>query len=313
MAGRRQRRGREQHFERRGVQELADFAKHWIRLVAIGLAATVVYLEAKNAPLDGIARIIDNTSLIKFGLFIFFIGWGWGATDDTRIQKRGYASDPELGRIGVKEWAGIILFIALFATLFFIPDRPVWFQLTLLGLIVVNSWTWRVIFDRTRSVIGATYEQCAAPGGARNTAALAKLLLVCEYMNGPWQRRRFLTLIMLAALQVPVAYLVASGAMAGYAAGVEINGVPGAVLVGYLPGTLFLLYVLISEIWMKVFRIRIFSDLETIDWIEAHFTLGKQRDCPLPQPHLAGALDFQPSSNANYEGKGPLHYFTSNA
>jgi hypothetical protein len=130
-------------------------------------------------------------------------------------------------------------------------------------------------------------------------------------MNGSWQRRCFSTLIGLAALQVPLAALVASGRLAPFAAGFSVNGVRGDVLFGYLPGALFILYVLISEIWMKVYRIRIFSDLETVDRLESHFTLARRRDCPLPTPHLAGAFDFTAPSNSNYGGHGPLRWFTS--
>ena len=90
-------------------------------------------------------------------------------------------------------------------------------------------------------------------------------------------------------------------------------GVPGEVLIGYVPGTLFIVYVLVSEIWMKVFRVRIISDLTTIDWFEAHFSLGRQRDCEPPLPHLVGAFDRSLPSNANYGGHGPLRWYTSSS
>jgi hypothetical protein len=309
MAGERKR-AREEHFEKKGVEDLAEFADHWIKLVAVLLAAGVGYLEFRNAQLEGFAKFVDNTSLIKAGLFIFFLGWGWGALDDTRIQARAYSMDPERGRIRIKEWVGIALFLALFITLFVIPHLPGWFQLTLLGLIAVNMWTWRVIFERTRPLIEATYKECSRTGGSRNMVALAKLLLVVEYMNGPWQRRRFITLIAFAALQAPVAFLVASGRLAPIGAGSSLYGVSGDVLIGYLPGLLFIFYVLISEVWMKVYRIRIFADLRTAEWLEAHFTLSKQRDNPLPEPHLAGAFDFAPASNRNYGSQAPTRLFT---
>ena len=305
------RRKRDSHLEERGVKELADYAVHWIRLAAIVLGGAVGYLEFRNAQLHGFAQAVDNTTLVKVALVIYFIGLGWGALDDTRIQKRGYRNDPELGKIGFRERAGMVLFLGLFGTLLFIPDRPGWFQLTLLALICVNFWTWRVIFDRTRAVIDATYRECVSATGSRNTANLAKLLLVVEYMNGPWQRRRFFTLIGLAAVQVPIAFLAEAGRLAPLPMGRSLFGVPGVVLIGYLPGLLFIGYVLVSEIWMKVFRVRNFSDLITIDWLEAHFTLGKQRDCPLPTPHLVSTFDFALPSNENYGGHGPMRWYTS--
>jgi hypothetical protein len=310
MAERGRRRARDDHFQQQGAKDLVSFAEHWIKLVAIVLAAGVGYLEFQNARLEGFARAVDNTTLIKFGLCIFFIGWGWGALDDTRIMGRGYKKDAQLGKVKAQQWVGMALFIALFVTLFLIPHWPVWFQLNLLGLISVNMWTWRVIFNRTLSLIDSTYSDCKAGSGSRSMIALAKLLLVVEYMNGPWQRRRFVTLIAFAAIQIPIAFLVASGRLAPYGAGRSFYGVPGDVLIGYLPGLLFIAYVLVSEIWMKVYRVRIYADLRTAEWLEAHFSLAKQRDCPLPEPHLAGAFDFAPASNRNYGSRGPTRLLT---
>jgi hypothetical protein len=144
--------------------------------------------------------------------------------------------------------------------------------------------------------------------------ALAKLVLVTEYMNGPWQRRRFLVLALLAIAQIVLAVLIRSGALAGYGAGVTINGVSGEVLMGYLPGAFFILYILISEIWMKIYRVRITSDLRTIDWIEENFALGKARGVTPPTPHMVGPFDFSPTSSQNYVGRGgPMRWFISSS
>ena len=310
MDGGRRRAARDSHYEERGATDLAEFAAHWVKLAAAILVLVVGYLEFREAQLEGFAKFVDNTTLIKFGLCIYFVGFGWGALDDTNIQKRAYLKDPDRGRVHFKQWTGMGVFLALFATLFFIPHEPVWFQLDLLALIAVNMWTWRVIVERTTPMILTTHAECKAASGSANMIRMAKLLLVVEYMNGPWQRRRFISLILFAALQIPVAWLVETGRLQPLGAGTELFGVSGEVLLAYLPGLLFILYVLVSEVWMKVYRLRIFADLRTADWLGAHFTLAKQRDCPLPEPHLAGAFDFTPASNRNYGSRGPMRLFT---
>lgn len=302
------RRNRDKVTQVRGVEELAKFAVRWIKVVALILGATVTYLELRHAPLDGFTRSFDNSSLMKIGLVVFFFGWLWGATNDTEIQRAGYCRDPDEGEIGGREIAGILVFLAVFATLFFLHDALVWFQAALLIFIIVNTWTWRIIFRRTKPIIKASYTDFASETVSRDNCSLAKLVVVTQYVNGPWQRLRFVTLIFLAALQLLVAILVSKQVVAPYVAGFSVNGVPAAVLVGYLPGTLFILYVLISEIWMKVYRIKVFSDLRTIDFLEQHFALSKRRDAPLPKPHLAGLTDFSPTLNENYVGYGPLKW-----
>jgi hypothetical protein len=294
--------------EERSVDWLAANVVRWIRAVALVLGSTVAFLELRNAPLDRITQSFDNSALMKIGLVIFFFGWWWGATHDTDIQYEGYCRDPKKGRIGFEEALGIVVFIAVFSLLFILHNRLVWFQALLLLFISVNTWTWRIIFRRTIPMIQASFRKFA-DAESRNIASLAKLLVVVQYMNGPWQRRRFIALIFLAAVQLAVAVLVQSGVLGASVAGLSVRGVSADVLVGYLPGTLFILYVLISEIWMKVYRIKVFSDLETIEYLDRHFSISKRRDAPLPEPHLARLTDFRFSDNRNYAGHGPLDWF----
>lgn len=294
--------------EERGKDRLAATVVFWIRAVAFVLGLTVAFLEVTNAPLDRLTRTFDNAALMKLGLVVFFFGWLWGATADTEIQSEGYCRDPKKGRIGLEEAAGIIVFIAVFSLLFVLHDRLVWFQVLLLVFIIVNTWTWRIIFRRTIPMIEASYVQFAERAETRDAASLAKLLLVVQYMNGPWQRRRFISLISLAAVQVGVALLVSSGSLASLVAGSQIKGVPADVLLGYLPGTLFILYVLISEIWMKMYRIKIFADLSTVDYLDSSFAIGRRRGPP-PAPHLAPLSDFTFTPNPSYSGHGPLDWF----
>jgi hypothetical protein len=291
------------------MERLAQNVVRWIKLVAwiMGLGGVSYWLL--NAPIERFTQDIDNTALMKVGLGIFFFGWLWGATNDTKIQKIGYCTDPGDAKFGLKEGAGIVVFLAVFISLFVLHTYLILFQLVLFVFIVVNFWTWRVIFDRTREMIDTSYRMfVASDAESRGNCSLAKLLVVVQYMNGPWQRRRFITLIALAALQVAVAILVMRGTLAPLTERFSFRGVSGNVLLGYLPGILFILYVLISEIWMKIYRIKVFADINTIDYLEAHFTISKQRQAGLPRPHLAGTFDFSPCANRNYVGHGPVKW-----
>lgn len=295
--------------EERGVDRLATYATRWIKIIALLIGLTITFLELKKAPLERFTQTFDNAALMKIGLVIFFFGWLWGATHDTEIQKRGYRRDPKRGEVKAKEIAGILIFMGVFWGLFWLHDRLVFFQAALLLFILVNTWTWRIIIDRTTPMIEASYQEFATDADGRDNAALAKLLIVVQYMNGRWQRSRFALLIVFAAVQLAAAFLVENGALQAAVPAIVINGVPAAVLIGYLPGTLFILYVLVSEIWMKVYRIKVFADLNTIDYLDEHFAISKRRDAALPTPHLAGLFDLSPPGHENYVGKGPVGWF----
>lgn len=295
--------------EERAVDRLATYVLRWIKVIALLVGLTITFLELKKAPLEGFTRTFDNASLIKIGLVIFFFSWLWGATIDTEVQKRGYRRDPRKGDVGWKELLGIVIFLGVFWGLFALHDKPVVFQTALLFFILVNAWTWRIVIERTVPIIEASYQELLADADGRDNAGLAQLLIVTQYMNGSWQRARFAVLIVLALVQLVVAILVARGTFASYAAGLVLNGVPVETLVGYLPGILFILYVLISEVWIKIYRIRVFSDLNTINFLDEHFAVSKRRDVPLPTPHLAGAFDFTPPVHESYAARGPIGWF----
>ena len=134
----------------------------------------------------------------------------------------------------------------------------------------------------------------------RDNARWAKLAIVVDYMDGRWQRRRFVTLILLCVVQLVVALMVEAGIVAGALAGMTFGGVPGERLAAYLPGTLFVLYVLVSEIWMKIYRIKAFSDLKTIDHLDRQFAITRQRGVPLPRIEVKAVTDMSSTVNANY-------------
>ena len=118
---------------------------------------------------------------------------------------------------------------------------------------------------------------------------------------------------MIAALQLGSALLVQQGVLAPYVTDLKFNGVPASLLIGYLPGVFFILWVLVSEIWIGIYRIKVLSDLSMIDYFEDYFSISKRRDVPMPKPHLAALTDFSPTPNQSYVGHGPLDWFIDRA
>ena len=238
---------------------LATQLVRWIKAVAIILGGTVASVELWNTPLELITRVFDNSTLMKIGLMIFFFGWWWGATNDTEIQREGYCRGSKKGEAWL--WKKPLEFSYSWLSSRCCSSCTtdlVLFQAALLLFILVNTWTWRVIFRRTsphdRSVLSKIHGQRRTLG--IDSVRWRSCWSSSNISNGPWQRRRFLTLVLLAALQLLVAVLIQSGSVVGYFAGLSVRGVPAPILIGYLPGVLFILYVLISEIWMKIYRIK---------------------------------------------------------
>lgn len=77
-----------------GLTSLSKLVIRLIQVIAGVLAMTFGYLQLQNAPIDRFTEAFDADSPTKFGLFLFFIGWFYGATHDTEIQEMAYKLDP---------------------------------------------------------------------------------------------------------------------------------------------------------------------------------------------------------------------------
>jgi hypothetical protein len=283
--------------QKQSVERLNRLVIRLIQIVAGLLAVAFAYLELQNAPLDRLTRAFDADSPTKLGLFLFFTSWFYGATHDTEIQAAVYKYDPGEGELGLKEFAGIGAFILFFAALFLLHERLVVFQLLLTVFIICNICTWRIILSRTSSIIARSAEHYRA---SRDNGGWAKLAVVVDYMDGRWQRRRFRLLFVLCLVQIAAAVLVATGVVTRLIGGVTINGVPGEALAAYLPGTLFVIFVIISSLWMSIYRIKVFSDLKTIDHLDHYFAINRQRGVEPPQISVKPLTDMSVTLNANY-------------
>lgn len=284
--------------QKRAVDRLTNTLSKWIQWIAAGLAMTFAFLEFQNAPIDKITQVFDTHSFTKFGLFLFFTGWAFGATDDTKIQKFAYAVDPDEGKIGLKEYAGIAVFLIFFSLLFIFHEKLIVFQSLLLFFICANMWTYSsVIMKRAEKIIRESevyYKQ------EKDNFSYFKLYTAVEYLTGRWQKRRFITLFMLALMQLLVAIYLNFWGVPSVLSGLSIKGVKFATALSYAPSVLFVAYVIISEGWMKIYRYKVFSDFETIEQMRDYFNLSRQAKSDLPRINYDNLFFSGLNKNANY-------------
>lgn len=284
--------------QQKAVEHLDKTLAKWIQWVAAVLLTFFGYLEFRNAPLDKITEAFQATSITKLGLFIFFAGWALGATHDTRIQTEAYALDPDGGKIGSREFVGIALFLIVFTSLFLLHEQLIWFQACVLALICLNMWTYSVVvMGRAKTIIERSamhYEK------EKDYSRYLKLYCAVEYLLGSWQRRRFIWLFCLALTQLGVAIYLTYFGMPAAAAQLAIGGVKVSELAGYIPSGMFVIYVVVSEAWMKIYRFKIFADYETIDEIYEHFRVQRQPGTDLPVLNLDNLFKREVSQHTSY-------------
>lgn len=266
--------------QERAVKLLTQNLTRWINWVAAVLLIFFSYLELRNAPIDKITQAFDDNSFTKLALFIYFTGWAFGATDDTKIQRTAYALDPNGGNVGFAEWSGIIVFLIFFTSLFLLHTYLVWFQLFILAFILINIWTYSiVIMGRARDMIIESKEHYIAQ---KDYVRYLKLYSAVEYLTGAWQKKRFIVLLILALIQIALAVAIQYTNLPYIINAYSYKGISLTTLVYYLPSLLFLVFVTVAEAWMKIYRYKVLSDFQTLDEIGDHLRLSKNPKKELP-------------------------------
>jgi hypothetical protein len=281
------------------VERLERTVKNLILLFGGAIFAFFGFLELKNAPINRVTEAFDVFSIVKIGLFLFVVGWISGAGDDTDIQREIVLVDRRKAKFDASESLGIAAFFLVFALLFYFRESLVLFQVTLLVFICLNVWTYSKILERVDAETRFS-EALYLDEKDRDYFSFMKLYCALGYLHGSWQTKRFKTLIALAALQVVVAILVYTDAYRPYVPDTRIGALTLHVYIEYLPSVLFLVYVIISEAWMKIYRYKIRSDFATIERMRDHFSLQKKKNVELPPLDRSSIWGTKNDDNPNY-------------
>lgn len=281
------------------VERLERTVKNLILLFGGAIFAFFGFLEVKNAPINRVTEAFDVFSIVKIGLFLFVVGWMAGAGDDTEIQRTIILADRRKARFDFSESLGIAAFFLVFGALFYFRESLVLFQVTLLVFICLNVWTYGKILQRVDDESRFS-ENHYLDQKDRDYFSYMKLYCALGYLHGSWQAKRFKTLIALALLQVVVALITYTDVYRPYVPNMPLGAVTLHVYVEYLPSVLFLLYVVVSEVWMKIYRYKIKADFVTIERMRDHFSLQKKKNVDLPpldrSPVLSGEkIDDNPN------------------
>lgn len=280
------------------LNRLEQNVKNLIVYVGGGMFTFFGFLEIKNAPINRVTEAFDVYSLVTIGLFLFVAGWITGATADTTIQTT-VMRRTDSAKFKRTEIAGILGFLAVFLALFYYRQEIVVFQAILLGFICTNVVTYRIILDR----VDKDAEKAKAHylrDADRDYFSYMKLYCAMGYLHGSWQAKRFTILIGLAVIQLAIAWIIYKDLYQAYVPNTQLGTLSIHVYVEYLPSVLFLLYVLISESWMKIYRIKIKSDFITIERMRDHFSLQKKKNCELPELELPGLWGERRDDNPNF-------------
>jgi hypothetical protein len=247
------------------VAALAKWARLFIRIATGSIVVLFAWIQIRDASVADVVQKVSPELLYKTSLIIYFAGWVGGAGFDTSVQQRVYVTDPHGGHIKLESVALFAFFLVAAVALIVARTDDRYFATLLAIFTLANVLGWRHIVQRVRPMIVASRE-----GLRRNLFRIEQLYLVDEYMTGRWQLHRFALMFLLITVMCIVAFFppvrgIVGDLVASYA--------PVDTTVQLLPGSLFLLYVLIAEGWIWVRRIDLHIALRVIDQLNKKYKL----------------------------------------
>ena len=201
--------------------------------------------------IDAIVTQDDSTFLIQVGLFIYFSAFVYGARFDVYIQSVAYTQTEPPEKLGLRTYGYMLAFLLIGLVLLYLHSQGFYFSIGLLFLIASNFFGWRFINAKTEQYYLDTLE---AMKKSDDYLGLEIAENAREYMAGDWQRTRFLWMAILSVVFFSVYTLLDLNLISLEIFNVQLLGVPISKVASFTPGFLFIVYVLVSEIWIYAKR-----------------------------------------------------------
>lgn len=263
------------------VTRLAGYARLSITVIGSLLALVFTWLQIRDLP---IAAVVENTRpefIQRLTIVIYYLCWIAGSRFDVGVQEAAYVDDPREGRLSVITIFTIILFGAVAAALLWVSDDELKFSLVLTLFVGMNILGWRHIIKRVRPAINATRKRYREE---HDYFGIEHLSIVTEYMSGRWQWHRFATLVGIILVSDVVVLMPAVRQFATQNMHRVISEISSQTFSVLLPDFLLLLFVLISEVWMWVMRVRIATSLRVLRSLNRKYNLTLRRGTSPPSP-----------------------------
>jgi hypothetical protein len=248
---------------------LWNWALRAIGVMATVLAALFAWVQLREIPLPPIESV-EPTYVRRIVLAIYYACWVAGSTVDANIQKEVYRRDPVQGKIPREALLAVVGLFVVAVLLLWASDSDQSVSLALVPFLIVNVVGWRVLVRRVSPIITATaqaYEQ------AEHYHRLEQLGVVDRYMRGRWQWLRFGVLALLVAGTNVMAFSPPVRAWVASYVGAFFPASTSNAIAGLLPVAALVLFVLVSEGWIWVLRLRNAVALRTIADLATRYSL----------------------------------------
>jgi hypothetical protein len=256
--------------EARDKTRFAQFTRAIIRAAALVFGLLVAYLQIKDIRPD--ALLTPHSADIIWRLALIFYYWSWvaGLNFDINIQELAYLAFPGQGRWPLQLYVILAVFVTVAAILLLSYGNITRFSLALTGFLLVDYASW---FYMRRFIRGSIDESRTTYATEGKFYEVEILSMVESQVFGQWKLWR---------LAAGAAIVIAADVFAFNRAFREATADAVQMICPWLSSgdaallfysALFLLYVLLMELWLWSHRIRMYLRLDTLEHLNDRYHL----------------------------------------
>ncbi len=256
--------------ENRDKTRFAQFTRSIIRTIAVVFGLLVTYLQIRDLRPDALLTPSSADILWRAALVIYYWAWVGGVNFDINIQELAYVAFPGRGRWPLQPYAVLAIFVVMAAILLTSYGSITHFSLALTGFLLIDHASWIYVRRFLRRSIDDSRSYYTAE---RRFYELEVLSLVESQVFGRWKLCRLIAgaIIVIAA----DAFAFNQAFQEAVASAVQFMcpwlSSRDAISLSY--SVVFLLYVLVMELWLWLHRVRMYLRLHTLEYLNERYHL----------------------------------------
>src|SRR5215510_2648780 len=263
--------------DRRGRDDIAQigrFAKWMIWGVTALIAIVFAGVTLKDIPFGPALSSTNPDYLQAIILTIYVWCWAAGTTIDTNFQSAVYMADPQGGHVRTGSLVAVAGLAIVVIALLLVRSNELWFAVVLAVFSLVDVLAWLYLrYSFLPPIIEATQKKYSDPKEPDHYGQLL-LNIVVTQITGNWKWWRQLAMSAVIAAMIVIA-------LSPHAKDVIAEWLASAIRIVYaetikrlIPSLMFLIFVLVSEIWYFAYRLYTFLAIRIIRGLEEDYSIA---------------------------------------
>jgi hypothetical protein len=262
---------------REGIDRIASLANQFIGLVTGVIALIFVGISFKDIPLDKAVSDANPQYVQDVILSVYILCWALGTKMDTSTQKSVYLIDPMGGEIRLSSFFAVGSLAAISLGLLLVRRNELYFSIAMAVFTSIDVLAWLYLRHWfLPSIIKATQEKYEHD---KDYFGVIKLKSVEAQVTGSWKwyRQVVLSVVVMCMISSALVPQVKQGIAVAVQKTLHLLSfsVPVEQLSLLEPDLLLFFFVLISEVWHWLYRLRTYWTIRVISELETKYPNAK--------------------------------------